>query len=289
MKLKVLLSPAMMKVINTISEMRQWRKAHESESVGFVPTMGFLHEGHLSLIRVAKKKSQFVVLSIYVNPTQFAPDEDLEQYPRDFARDEQLCIREGVDVLFCPSNKAMYHPNHKTYVFTEGLSQQLCGKSRPAHFQGVTTIVAKLFNIIRPTLAVFGQKDAQQALIIRRMVQDLNFDMKIEVAPIIREKDGLALSSRNKYLSEQQRQEAPVLQQSLKYAKKEFETGNSDFKSIKEQMIKQISEHSSAKLDYIEFTDAETLSEVHPETKKILVALAVYFGQTRLIDNIILE
>jgi len=278
-----------MKVINTISEMRQWRQANLSATIGFVPTMGYLHEGHSSLIRVAKKQAQIVVVSIYVNPTQFAPGEDLEQYPRDFAHDEQLCSTEGVDVLFYPPTESMYLPNHKTYVFTEDLSQQLCGRSRPTHFRGVTTIVAKLFNLVQPTLAVFGQKDAQQALIIRRMVQDLNFEVQIEIAPIIREADGLALSSRNKYLSEQQRLEAPVLQQSLQYAKKEYAAGNYDYKFIRKEMIRHVEDQTSAKLDYIAFTDAETLLDAQTETKKILVAVAAYFGQTRLIDNIILE
>lgn len=279
----------MMKVINTITDMRDWRAHNASEPIGFVPTMGFLHEGHLSLIRIAKKQARLVVVSIFVNPTQFAPDEDLEQYPRDFIHDEQLCRAEGVDVLFYPPAESMYLPNHKTYIISEDLSQRLCGLSRPTHFRGVTTIVAKLFNIIRPAVAVFGQKDAQQAFIIRRMVEDLNFDVQIEIGSVIRESDGLALSSRNKYLSEQQRREAPVLQKSLQFARSEYEAGNRNFESIKEQMMQIIRDNSSARLDYIAFTDAETLLDVQTGTKKILLALAAYFGNTRLIDNIILE
>lgn len=278
-----------MKVIKTIFEMRRWSMANLTRSIGLVPTMGYLHEGHLSLIRVAKKQADLVVLSIYINPTQFAPGEDLDLYPRDFAADEQLCLAEGVDAVFYPPNEAMYLPDHKTYVITEDLAQRLCGSSRPTHFRGVTTIVAKLFNIIQPTVAVFGQKDAQQALIIRRIVQDLNFDVRVEVAPIVRETDGLALSSRNRYLTEQQRREAPVLQRSLQLAHEEYSRGNTDFGQIRKRMLELIREASSAKVDYIEFTDADTLTEADPTTKKILVALAAYFGQTRLIDNIILE
>ncbi len=277
-----------MKVIKTISEMRRWRRANRG-TVALVPTMGFLHEGHLSLIRKAKSHAQQTVVSIYVNPTQFAPGEDLDKYPRDIERDEALCRAEGVDVVFYPSNEEMYPAGHKTYVVTEDLSGILCGKSRPTHFRGVTTIVAKLFNIVQPDSAVFGQKDAQQALIINRMNEDLNFGVHIIIASIVRETDGLAMSSRNKYLSGQHRTEAAVLYQSLQMARREFESGKRDFETLKNKMQRHILHNSSAKIDYIEYRDAETLAPVQTDTKKILFLLAAYFGKTRLIDNIILK
>lgn len=280
-----------MKVIRTIAEMRSWSKEvkNNGQTVGFVPTMGFLHEGHLSLIREAKKRADKIVVSIYVNPTQFGPGEDFEKYPRDFARDEKLCANEGVDAVFYPDDQQMYGPLHKTYVITEDLSEVLCGRSRPGHFRGVTTIVAKLFNIVQPDLAVFGQKDAQQAIIIKRMVEDLNFPVEIVVAPIIREADGLAMSSRNKYLSPQQRKEATVLYRSLKLAEQEFKNGNYDLNEIKSKMRHLIETESSGKIDYIEAVDAETLGEPVPGKRPVLLALAVFFHPARLIDNIILK
>ncbi|APF17216.1 Pantothenate synthetase [Caldithrix abyssi DSM 13497] len=280
-----------MKVIKTIPEMRAWTQAVKArgETVGFVPTMGFLHEGHLSLIRQAKKRAQRVVVSIYVNPTQFGPNEDFEKYPRDFERDEQLCKAEGVDAVFYPDDNEMYSSLHKTYVITEDLSQVLCGRSRPTHFRGVTTVVAKLFNIVQPDFAVFGQKDAQQAIIIKRMAEDLNFPVEIVVAPIIREKDGLAMSSRNKYLSPRQRKEATVLYRSLKMAEQEYSNGNHDIEDIKKKMRQLIEAESSGKIDYIEAVDAETLGPPRPGERPILIALAVYFEPARLIDNIILQ
>ena len=268
--------------------MRRWHSENSGHTTALVPTMGFLHEGHLSLIREAKKQAELIIVSIYVNPTQFAPGEDLDEYPRDFERDEALCQAEGVDVVFYPSNEAMYSAGHKTYVVTDDLAGILCGQSRPTHFRGVTTIVAKLFNIIRPDTAVFGQKDAQQALIIRRMNSDLNFGINIITAPIVRETDGLAMSSRNKYLSSQHRTEAAVLYQSLQMARREFDNGNRDFEAIKDKMQTHILQNSSAKIDYIEYRDAETLDPVNTDTKKVLFLLAAYFGKTRLIDNIIL-
>jgi len=277
-----------MKVIKTLPEMRLWRDQNSNETIALVPTMGFLHEGHLSLIREARKHSELIVLSIYINPTQFAPGEDLEQYPRNFERDEKLCHSEGVDIVFYPSNGEMYLPEHKTYVITEELSMRLCGQSRPKHFRGVTTVVAKLFNIVQPHVAVFGQKDAQQAIIIQRMATDLSYDINIVIAPIVRETDGLAMSSRNKYLNTKQRTEAVVLRQSLQLAQREFKYSNSNLNDIKEQMKKLITENSSAKIDYIEFTDAISLGSPKPGKGKILVALAAWFNETRLIDNIVL-
>ncbi len=281
----------MMKVIKTIPQMRQWTQEikKQGHTVAFVPTMGYLHEGHLRLIRRARQEADRVVVSIYVNPTQFGPNEDFDRYPRDFERDERLCREEGVDAVFYPDDSEMYGPLHKTYVITEDLSQILCGRSRPTHFRGVTTIVAKLFNIVQPDVAVFGQKDAQQAIIIRRMVEDLNFPVKIVVAPIVREPDGLAMSSRNKYLSPQQRKEAVVLFQSLELAKKEYAAGNHDLNDIKRKMETLIKTNSSGKIDYIEMVDAETLGSPRPGERPILVALAVYFDATRLIDNTILQ
>jgi len=280
-----------MKVIKTIPQMRSWvqQQRKKNGNIGLVPTMGFLHEGHLSLIRAAKKQAQKIVVSIYVNPTQFAPGEDLDAYPRDFKRDEQLCAAEGVDVVFYPSDRDMYLPQHKTFVITEELASRLCGRSRPTHFRGVTTIVAKLFNIVQPQVAVFGQKDAQQAIIIRRMVEDLNFPLEIITAPIIREADGLAMSSRNKYLSKKERHEAAFLNKSLQLAKEDFVNGYRNLDSLKQKMEKLIHENTAARIDYIEFVDADTLSDAHPEKGNILVALAAYFGKTRLIDNIILS
>jgi len=280
-----------MKVIRTISEMRSWSKEIKNNGyiLGFVPTMGFLHEGHLSLIREAKKHADKVVVSIYVNPTQFGPGEDFEKYPRDFARDEKLCLKEGVDAVFYPDDQQMYGPLYKTYVITEDLSKVLCGRSRPGHFRGVTTIVAKLFNIVQPDFAVFGQKDAQQAIIIKRMVEDLNFPVEIVVAPIIREADGLAMSSRNKYLSPQQRKEATVLYRSLKLAEREFKRGNFDLEAIKAKMRHLIETESTGQIDYIEAVDAETLGKPVPGKRSVLLALAVFFHPARLIDNIILK
>lgn len=261
----------------------------KGQSIGFVPTMGYLHEGHLSLIREAQKHAERIVVSIYVNPTQFGPNEDFEKYPRDFERDEALCKKEGVDAVFYPSNEEMYLPEHKTYIITEELSNILCGRSRPTHFRGVTTIVGKLFNIVQPDIAVFGQKDAQQAVIIKRMVEDLNFPVKIIVAPIVREADGLAMSSRNKYLTPQQRKEATVLYRSLQLAQKEYANGNRDLAEIKAKMRRLIEEESGGRIDYIETVDAGLLGEPQPGKRDVLVALAVYFDQTRLIDNTVLK
>ncbi len=281
----------MMKVIRTIPEMRAWSLEVKArgQSIGFVPTMGYLHEGHLSLIRLARQHTDRTVVSIYVNPTQFAPNEDFEKYPRDFERDERLCKKENVDLIFYPEDQEMYSPLHKTFVVTEDLSQKLCGHSRPTHFRGVTTIVAKLFNIVQPDLAVFGQKDAQQAIIIQRMVEDLNFPVKILVAPIVREADGLAMSSRNRYLSPQQRKEAPVLYRSLKLAEQEYTHGNRDINDILRKMRQLIQSESSGQIDYIEAVDARTLGPPKLGEKPVLIALAVYFNPARLIDNIILK
>ncbi len=280
-----------MKVIKAIDEIRQWSRneRQNGHTIGFVPTMGYLHEGHLSLVREAQKYTDRTVVSIYVNPTQFAPNEDLEDYPRDFGLDASNCRREGVDALFYPNSAIMYPQPYKTYVVTEDLSEKLCGRSRPIHFRGVTTVVSKLLNIVEPHVAVFGQKDAQQAIIVRRMVKDLNFDVEIIVAPTVRESDGLAMSSRNKYLSQHERKEAPVLYRSLQMAESLFNQGRRDYEFIKDKMSEFIRENTSAKIDYIEFVDAETLEEPDEHSKQILAALAAYFNKARLIDNIILN
>ena len=280
-----------MKVIRIISEMRAFstEMRKQGKRIGFVPTMGYLHEGHLSLMRVAHKHADVLVVSIYVNPTQFGPNEDFDKYPRDFERDEALCRQERVDAVFYPSNDEMYLPEHKTYIVTEELTNVLCGKSRPGHFRGVTTIVGKLFNIVQPDVAVFGQKDAQQAIVIKRMVEDLNFPVEIVVAPIIRETDGLAMSSRNKYLTPRQRKEATVLFRSLQLAQDEYAAGNRDVDDIKQKMRTLIENESSGEIDYIEFVDAHLLNRPMLGERDVLVALAVYFGQTRLIDNTILK
>ena len=279
-----------MKVIKSISEMKQWSDAQRAKGlrVGFVPTMGFLHEGHLSLIRIAREKSDVLVVSIFINPTQFAPGEDFDSYPRDFERDLASCENEGVSVIFFPSSEEMYPENHRTYVITDQLSQVLCGQSRLTHFKGVTTIVCKLFNIVKPHIAVFGQKDAQQAIILQRMVDDLNMEVEMIIAPIVREEDGLAMSSRNKYLSEKERKEATVLYRSLKMAEEEYNQSKST-SMIKSKMKVMIKENSSGKIDYIEIVDGETLAEPTGQSKKLLIALAVYFNQTRLIDNILIN
>lgn len=280
-----------MQLISTIKEMQaisnQYRK--QGKTIGFVPTMGYLHEGHLSLIRIAKANADIVVLSIYVNPTQFAPNEDLSQYPRDFDRDEQLAKQEGVEIIFYPDDKEMYPAGYKTFVEVEDLTQNLCGASRPTHFRGVTTICTKLFNSVKPHCAVFGQKDYQQALIIQRMVKDLNLDLQMIVAPIVREEDGLAMSSRNKYLSGIQRKQALSLNQSLQLAHELFQKGERNTVTLKNTIRNHISRQSEAHIDYIEIVDAETLSEISEIKNTCVIALAVFFEKTRLIDNIILK
>jgi pantoate--beta-alanine ligase len=278
-----------MKVINTIEAMSAWSREQKLKGIriGLVPTMGYLHEGHLSLIKTAKAQSDKVVVSIYINPTQFAPGEDFDQYPRDFEQDEKLCVKEGVDLIFYPGDEIMYPKGFKTYVEVNELSRIMCGLSRPTHFKGVTTVCCKLFNIIQPDISVFGQKDAQQTIILRQMVNDLNIPTELIIAPIVREKDGLALSSRNKYLSESERKVAPILFKSLQFAEEQIQSGNLDIGKIKSEMIKMILGNSSGKIDYIEFRNAHSLEDPNPETNDTLIALAVYFNKSRLIDNII--
>lgn len=278
-------------IIRTVREMQAeaGRIRSAGKTIGFVPTMGYLHEGHLSLIRIARKRADIVVLSVYVNPTQFGPNEDLDQYPRDFKHDERLAAQEGTDILFYPADKEMYPEGFVTTVHVSELTDGLCGVSRPGHFDGVTTICTKLFHAVRPDFAVFGQKDAQQAFVIRRMVRDLNLDLEIVVGPIIRESDGLALSSRNVYLSPEERQDALSLSQSLKMAESMIQDGERQASSIIEKMRALTDSKSSTRIDYIAIVDAETLRPVDLLSGTVLIALAVFAGKTRLIDNALLD
>jgi len=284
-----------MRVVKTVAGMgrlaAQWKR--EGLKVGFVPTMGYLHEGHLSLVRRARKlvgRRGKLVVSVYVNPTQFGPNEDLARYPRDLARDLQSCRAEGVDVVFVPEDGEVYERGEKqgfsTFVVEERLSMVMEGKSRPTHFRGVTTVVAKLFNIVQPTLAVFGAKDYQQAQVVRRMVRDLNFPVKIVVAPTFRERDGLAMSSRNKYLEGDLREQAVVLWRAIQQAQRAVkEKSRIGADRLRAELERLIQEQQAAKVDYVEFFDPETLEPVSEVKRGTHMALAVFIGKTRLIDN----
>ena len=262
---------------------------HHGIKIGFVPTMGYLHQGHLSLIRTAKENSDVVVVSIFVNPVQFGPEEDFEKYPRDFEQDEKSAKDAGADIIFYPSVEEMYPEPYFTYVDVEKITDGLCGRSRPGHFRGVTTVVAKLFLCVKPHTAVFGQKDAQQAAVIRQMVRDLNFDIKIITAPIVREADGLAMSSRNKYLSHEERKEALALYDSLKLAENMVSNGEISAEIIRDAIERRISEEPHARIDYVELVNAESLEPVEIVIGRVLAAVAVFVGNTRLIDNVVLE
>jgi pantoate--beta-alanine ligase len=274
-------------VIETIPDMAYLRN-NLKEPVGFVPTMGFLHAGHMSLVRKARAENKTVVVSIYVNPTQFGPKEDLSKYPRDLPRDLAMLEKEGADVVFFPADKEMYPAGYDTWVTVDNLTKPLEGDYRPTHFRGVTTIVAKLFNIVHPTNAYFGQKDAQQVLVVKKMAADLNMNLKVIVCPTIREPDGLAMSSRNVYLTPEQRKTAPVLNRSLLLAKDLFTGGERDAAVILKKMTDLIQKEPLANIDYISISDTETLAELKIINKSALVSMAVRFGNTRLIDNIIL-
>ncbi len=274
-------------VVTRIREMQALadKSRVEGKRIGLVPTMGYLHEGHTSLIKIARQNADVVVTSIYVNPTQFGPNEDLEKYPRDLERDKKLAYRNGTDYLFVPDDAEMYGSSPKTVVNVKELTAGLCGSSRPWHFQGVTTIVGKLFNIVKPHAAVFGQKDAQQAIIIKKMVEDLNFDIDIIIGPIIREHDGLAMSSRNKYLSDAERQDATVLYRALQSAEAMINQGERNRQVLLDEMTGLIKKAKSARLDYVDIVDAADLKPVNNAQGKILIAIAVFIGKTRLIDN----
>lgn len=257
------------------------------KTIALVPTMGYLHEGHLSLMQAARSAADVVIISIFVNPTQFGPNEDFERYPRDFQRDQSLALNAGVDIIFYPDTMMMYPSGYQTFVEVQNWSTVMCGASRPGHFRGVCTIVLKLFSIIQPDIAFFGWKDAQQYLILRKMSEDLNLDVKVVAAPIVRESDGLAMSSRNVYLSPSQRKQALVLFKSLEHSRKLIEDGEDDSATILDQMKKMIETAPEARIDYISIV---SLNELKPLQKidfgNTLIALAVFFGKTRLIDNI---
>lgn len=266
---------------------REWKKA--GLTIGFVPTMGYLHEGHKSLIDAARKDNDRVIVSIFVNPMQFGPNEDLASYPRDLEKDACLCEAAGVDLIFHPQPEEMYAPDFASYVDMGGLTAQLCGKSRPGHFRGVQTVVLKLFHITAPDRAYFGQKDAQQLAVIKRMVRDLNVDLEIIGCPIVREDDGLAKSSRNTYLNEAERKAALVLSRSLKAGRELLESGETDAAVIRQAIIQVIEQEPLAKIDYVEIVDFDTILPVDRADGSILAAVAVYIGKTRLIDNFIIE
>lgn len=265
---------------------RQVRGA--GKRLGLVPTMGALHEGHLSLVRAAREACDLVAASIFVNPTQFGPNEDLAKYPRSFERDCEMLQREGVEFVFAPSVEEMYPAGAVTWVTVEGLSEKLDGRSRPGHFRGVTTVVAKLFHIVEPDAAFFGQKDAAQAAIMRRMVRDLDLAVKIVVCPIVREADGLAMSSRNTYLDVEQRKRALVLQRSLQRVQVLVAAGEKDAHKLRAAGCEEVARESSVRLDYFEVVNPETLDPVDDISRGALVAVAAYLGTTRLIDNVIL-
>lgn len=279
-----------MKIVSTIEEVRaqvkEWKK--EGQSIGFVPTMGYLHEGHMSLIDAAGENDKIVV-SIFVNPMQFGPTEDLASYPRDLEHDAKLCEEHGVDLIFHPTPEEMYGDQFYSYVDMDVLTKELCGLSRPVHFRGVCTVVTKLFNIVTPDRAYFGQKDAQQLAVIKRMVKDLNMPLTITGCPIIREADGLAKSSRNTYLSIEERKAALVLSRSIFLGKEMVEKGERDCKRILAAMTAEIEKEPLAKIDYVKIVDLDTMQQVEKIDRGILAAIAVYIGKTRLIDNFMYE
>jgi pantoate--beta-alanine ligase len=280
-----------MKLVTTIDEMRDLREStrQSGQRLGLVPTMGALHEGHLSLVRAANDKSDVVAVSIFVNPTQFGPNEDFAKYPRTLEKDSEMLEREHVDVIFAPSVDDMYPAGAVTWVTVERMSDRLCGKSRPGHFRGVTTVVCKLFHIVEPHSAFFGQKDAAQVAIIRRMVRDLNMPVSIEVCPIVRESDGLALSSRNAYLNPEERKSALVLHRSLQRAERLFENGERDSAKLIVAGKEEFKNEPSARLDYFEIVDPDSLEPVTTISNRALIAVAGFIGNTRLIDNLIVD
>jgi pantoate--beta-alanine ligase len=276
-----------MKIIKTVKEMQAFSESirMEGKKIALVPTMGYLHEGHLSLMREGRKRGDCLIISIYVNPTQFGPTEDLDKYPRDFERDEALARNEGVDVIFYPSNEEMYPEHYQTYVNVEEVTDNLCGLSRPGHFRGVTTVCAKLFNMTKPHITVFGQKDFQQLVTIKRMVTDLNMDLEVAGLPTVREHDGLAMSSRNTYLKDDERESALSLSRSLKLAKELYDAGERSAAEIIGRMTAFIEGHPHTDIDYINICDTTTMKDVETIDRESVVALAVRVGLPRLIDN----
>lgn len=275
--------------VTSIKELHEiLNKVRKESTIGLVPTMGYLHEGHMSLVKKAKETVDFVVMSIFVNPTQFGPGEDFEKYPRDLARDEKLAREGGVDLLFTPTVEEMYPKPGRTTVHVSGITEQLCGASRPGHFDGVSLVVSKLFNLVQPDYAFFGLKDAQQVAVIEQMVQDLNFPVKIVPCEIVREADGLALSSRNVYLSPEERKEALILSQSLKHVKERFQNGERNAEVLRQEAIALIQESPLANIDYVSVLSYPELETVNYIESTAIIALAVRFGNTRLIDNTLL-
>ncbi len=281
-----------MQTFNIISEIQTWclEQKTQGKKIGLVPTMGYLHQGHLALVKEARSQCDIVVVSIFVNPIQFGVGEDFDDYPRDLERDSELLLEAGVDALFAPSIREMYSAGYSSYVDITGeITEKLCARSRPGHFRGVTTVVSKLFHICVPDVAFFGQKDAQQVMVIEKMVKELNFPLKIVRVPIVREADGLAMSSRNVYLSPEQRSQALVLSQSLQKARECILGGERNADRVKKLLEGIINASPEAKIDYAEIYDAETLADVGDINGRVLIALAVKFGTTRLIDNLIVE
>ena len=280
-----------MEIAKTIESVRNLVKAAHSQGkkIGLVPTMGALHIGHISLIEAAVKKCDFVVVSIFVNPTQFGPGEDFEKYPRPLDADLEICKKAGVDVVFAPTQEQMYGAENLTWINVEKLTEQLCGQSRPVHFRGVTTVCAKLFNIVEPDIAFFGQKDGQQAIVIKRMVADLNMPLEIAICPTIREPDGLAVSSRNKYLTKQQKKDATLIHKSLQKCRQMIDARVTDSETIIAEMRKILSQAPSIKIEYISIVDAETLQTTDLIARQVLAAVAVRIGSARLIDNILVD
>ena len=280
-----------MRVVEKVKDVRSTVKEWKAKGlkIGFVPTMGYLHEGHESLIKKASEENDRVVVSIFVNPIQFGPKEDLSTYPRDLDRDSKVCKSAGADIIFHPENEEMYFKDFSTFVDMNGLTDGLCGKSRPTHFRGVCTVVTKLFNIVAPDRAYFGEKDAQQLAVIKRMVRDLNIDIEIIGCPIVREKDGLAKSSRNTYLSVEERNAATILNKSLTVAKEKIKAGERNSAAIIKLIEETINSEKLAKIDYIEVVDSLSMEKVERIEKAVLVAIAVFIGKTRLIDNFTYE
>ncbi|MGI6718536.1 MAG: pantoate--beta-alanine ligase [Bacteroidales bacterium] len=279
-------------IVSTINELREKLSyiRKQGKTIGLVPTMGFLHEGHLSLIKRAKQETDFVVVSDFVNPTQFAPNEDFDSYPRDIDRDYKLAMETGADIVFYPSVEEMYPKGSSTFVEVTGdITKVLCGQTRPTHFRGVTTVVNMLFNIVKPDKAFFGQKDTQQAAVLTKMINDTHQEIELIVCPIIREKDGLAKSSRNTYLNADEREQALILYESLKLAKEKFNGGEKNIDILKQLVVDNINTMPLAKIDYVEIYSYPMLTKIDSAQGKFIIAVAVYFGKTRLIDNVILE
>lgn len=261
----------------------------QARRIAFVPTMGYLHEGHLSLMREGKRRADILVASLFVNPAQFGPQEDLDTYPRDFERDRSLMQEVGVDVVFCPTDEAMYPEGYQTYVTVEKVTQNLCGRSRPTHFKGVATVVMKLFHIVKPHVALFGSKDFQQLVVVRRMVEDLNLDIEVVGCAIVREPDGLALSSRNKYLSPEERKEALAIRKALDRAKGLYQDGEKGARVLLEEVNDILGRQPRVRVDYVSLCDADTLEDVDRIEGRTVLAIAAFVGKTRLIDNCVFD